>query len=122
VIALAGYDIFCIHYPISPDSLIWDVSCVSDVTKLTAYHHGEASLHGTIIGMAQNFVGSNNLPLLMPNGQFGTRDTGGKDHASARYIHTQLDPVTRLLFKEHDDPILSYIDEEGQRIEPEWYA
>ena len=36
-----------------------------------AYHHGEASLNGAIIGMAQDFIGSNNLNLLMPNGQFG---------------------------------------------------
>ncbi len=30
----------------------------------TAYHHGEASLHSTIVGMAQNFVGSNNINLV----------------------------------------------------------
>jgi DNA topoisomerase-2 len=35
------------------------------------------SLTGTIIGMAQNFVGSNNINLLMPIGQFGTRNQGG---------------------------------------------
>tara|TARA_B100000780_G_C20771886_1_gene306495 strand:+ start:106 stop:558 length:453 start_codon:yes stop_codon:yes gene_type:complete len=41
-----------------------------------AYHHGEASLNGAIINMAQDFIGSNNLNLLMPNGQFGTRLMG----------------------------------------------
>jgi DNA topoisomerase-2 len=50
----------------------------------TAYHHGEVSLHSTIVNMAQDFVGSNNLPLLVPSGQFGTRLSGGKDAASAR--------------------------------------
>jgi len=43
------------------------------VSEHSAYHHGEQSLAGTIIGMAQDFVGSNNINLLQPNGQFGTR-------------------------------------------------
>jgi DNA topoisomerase-2 len=42
----------------------------------------------------------------MPIGQFGTRALGGKDHASARYIHTKLNPITRLIFKEEDDHVL----------------
>lgn len=44
----------------------------------------------TIVGLAQNFVGSNNINLLMPYGQFGTRLQGGKDSASPRYIFTML--------------------------------
>ncbi|KAJ6895101.1 LOW QUALITY PROTEIN: DNA topoisomerase 2 [Populus alba x Populus x berolinensis] len=67
------------------------------VSEHSAYHHGEQSLAGTIIGMAQDFVGSNNINLLQPNGQFGTRSVGGKDHASARYIYTQLSPITRYI-------------------------
>lgn len=43
------------------------------VSEHSAYHHGETSLHETIIGMAQNYVGSNNINLLEPIGQFGTR-------------------------------------------------
>lgn len=54
------------------------------VSEHSAYHHGEASLQSTIIGLAQDFVGSNNLNLLYPSGQFGTRLQGGKDAASAR--------------------------------------
>lgn len=65
------------------------------VAEHSAYHHGEISLAQTIIGMAQNFVGSNNINLLMPIGQFGTRNQGGKDHASGRYIFTSLNKVTR---------------------------
>ncbi|THF98114.1 hypothetical protein TEA_024696 [Camellia sinensis var. sinensis] len=56
------------------------------VSEHSAYHHGEQSLASTIIGMAQDYVGSNNLNLLQPNGQFGTRRQGGKDHASARVL------------------------------------
>ena len=46
--------------------------------EMSAYHHGEMSLMGTIIGLAQNYVGSNNINLLQPIGQFGTRLAGGK--------------------------------------------
>jgi DNA topoisomerase-2 len=57
----------------------------------------------------------------LPNGQFGTRIQGGKDAASARYIFTQLSPITRMLFNEHDDAVLTFLEEEGQSIEPEYY-
>jgi len=92
------------------------------VAEHTAYHHGEASLQGTIIGMAQNFVGSNNINLLVPSGQFGTRIQGGKDHAASRYIFTRLSPVTRCIFPEADDAVLEYLSEEGLSIEPKWYC
>lgn len=92
------------------------------VAEHTAYHHGEASLQGTIIGLAQNFVGSNNVPLLVPSGQFGTRLMGGKDSASPRYIFTRLAEKTRALFCADDDPVLKYTKEDGQTVEPEWYA
>merc|ERR1719316_486467 len=95
---------------------------VGYVGEHSAYHHGEMSLAGTIISMAQDFVGSNNVNLLVPSGQFGTRIQGGSDHASARYIYTRLSPLTRLIFSPLDDAILTYLDEDGERIEPEWYA
>ena len=71
--------------------------------------------------MAQNFVGSNNVNLLLPIGQFGTRNQGGKEAASPRYIFTSLSPVTRALFHEDDDAVLNYLEEEGQSIEPDFY-
>ena len=71
--------------------------------------------------MAQNFVASNNINLLLPIGQFGTRNQGGKEAASARYIFTKLSPVTRHLFPESDDPVLDYLVDEGQSIEPSYY-
>lgn len=71
--------------------------------------------------MAQNFVASNNINLLLPIGQFGTRNQGGKEAASARYIFTSLSPVTRTLYPESDDPVLNYLEEEGQSIEPNFY-
>lgn len=92
------------------------------VSENSAYHHGEASLNGAIVNMAQNFVGSNNLNLLVPNGQFGTRLKGGEDSASERYIFTQLNPLTRYIFREEDDAVLSYLDDDGQKVEPEYYV
>ena len=92
------------------------------VSEQSAYHHGEQSLESTIVGMAQDFVGSNNLNLLFPSGQFGTRLQGGKDAASGRYIYTRLSGYTRKVFPPNDDALLSIQSEEGQRIEPKWYC
>ncbi|WKX97267.1 hypothetical protein Q1695_013154 [Nippostrongylus brasiliensis] len=92
------------------------------VAELSAYHHGEQSLMGTIVNLAQDFVGSNNINVLLPIGQFGTRLQGGKDSASARYIFTQLNPVTRTIFPAVDEHVLRFLFEENQRIEPEWYC
>jgi DNA topoisomerase-2 len=72
--------------------------------------------------MAQNFVGSNNINLFEPNGQFGSRGAGGQDSASERYIFTQLNRLTRLIFRQEDDPVLSYINDDGQLVEPMYYA
>ena len=92
------------------------------VSEHSGYHHGEASLNGAIVGMAQNFVGSNNINLLMPNGQFGTRLQGGKDSASERYIFTQLNKITRSIFPSSDDNILTHLNDDGLIVEPIYYA
>ena len=94
------------------------------VTEQMGYHHGEASLAKTIIGMAQTFVGASNINLLEPEGQFGTRSLGGKDAASARYIFTRLASITRLLFPDVDNEtfmdhtVLEHQEEEGKHVEP----
>lgn len=92
------------------------------VSEHSAYHHGEASLNGAIVNMAQTFVGSNNINLLEPQGQFGTRIFGGEDSASERYIFTHLNPLTRFLFREEDDAILKYLEDDGVPVEPEYYV
>jgi len=92
------------------------------VSEKSSYHHGEASLNGAIVNMAQNFVGSNNINLLKPNGQFGTRLQGGKDSASERYIFTQLSKCTRYIFRKEDDDILNYLSDDGTSIEPDFYG
>lgn len=93
------------------------------VSEHSCYHHGEASLNGAIIGLAQNYVGSNNINLFMPCGQFGTRLMGaGRDAASERYIYTYLNPITRKLFPELDDYVLKYNEDDGVIVEPIYYA
>jgi len=92
------------------------------VSEHSGYHHGEASLNAAIVGMAQNFVGSNNINLLLPLGQFGTRIRGGQDSASERYIFTALNRMTRTLFPQADDAVLKYLDDDGFLVEPIYYA
>tara|TARA_B110000977_G_C11083186_1_gene493622 strand:+ start:1004 stop:4255 length:3252 start_codon:yes stop_codon:yes gene_type:complete len=92
------------------------------VSTETAYHHGEQSMMGTIIQLAQDYVGSNNMNLLLPNGQFGTRLLGGKDAASPRYIFTRLSETAVSQFHHDDDPLLDYLDDDGQKIEPKYFV
>ena len=92
------------------------------VGEISSYHHGEVSLSQTITALAQDYVGSNNINLLLPLGQFGTRYNGIKGAASPRYIFTNLNPITRKIFLESDDNLLLYNVEEGLKIEPVWYA
>ncbi|XP_026989581.2 DNA topoisomerase 2-beta isoform X1 [Tachysurus fulvidraco] len=91
------------------------------VAEMSAYHHGEQALMMTIVNLAQNFVGSNNINILQPLGQFGTRINGGKDAASPRYIFTMLSQVTKLLFPPVDSNLLKFLYDDNQKVEPEWY-
>ena len=92
------------------------------VSEHSCYHHGEESLNQAIVGLAQNFIGSNNINLLVPAGQFGSRVKGGKDSSSPRYIFTLLERITRRIFSEHDDAILNYLNDDGTLVEPQYYV
>jgi DNA topoisomerase-2 len=92
------------------------------VSENSCYHHGEESLNKAIVGMAQNFVGSNNINLLFPSGQFGSRIKGGQDASSPRYIFTRLEKIARILFPEQDDNILKYLNDDGTPVEPQFYV
>jgi DNA topoisomerase-2 len=94
----------------------------ASVSETSCYHHGEESLNKAIVGLAQNFVGSNNINLLFPSGQFGSRIKGGQDAASPRYIFTRLERITRCLFPEQDDNILRYLNDDGTPVEPQFYV
>jgi len=98
------------------------VELAGSVSGLTAYAYGDVSLQQTIVGLAQNFVGSNNINCLEPSGNFGSRLQGGQDAASARYIYTRLSPFARKIFHQADEPLLSYNTDDGKTIEPEVYV
>lgn len=92
------------------------------VSDKTQYHHGEASMSGTIVGMAQDFVGTNNINYLLPKGQLGSRISNGADAASPRYTFVQMNPVTPLIFKKEDGPVLEWTEDEGMTTEPVYYS
>ena len=92
------------------------------VSEQSCYHHGEESLNKAIVGMAQNFVGSNNINVLFPSGQFGSRIRGGQDASSPRYIFTRLEKIARAIFPEEDDSILKYLNDDGTPVEPQFYV
>lgn len=85
-----------------------------------AYHHGEVSLQGAIINMSQNFIGSNNINLLVPEGNYGSRNNGGKDAASPRYIFTRLSQLTSQIYNNYDNPLYTYLSDDNLPIEPEY--
>ena len=91
------------------------------VSENASYHHGEASLQSAIVGLAQDFVGSNNINLLLPKGQFGSRVQGGKDASQPRYIYTLLNELCEYVFIKNDSKILTYKNDDGEYIEPEYY-
>ncbi len=110
----------CFRRNIKKDVKVVDLA--GSVSGSTDYAHGETSMQGTIVGLAQNFVGSNNINYLEPSGNFGSRLKGGSDAASARYIYTRLSPFARKIFHAQDDALLSYGESDGKKIEPEMYV
>lgn len=92
------------------------------IAEKSGYHHGENNLHETITGMADAYVGSNNIPLFFRGGAYGTRSEGGKDAAQARYLFTKFDALTRHIFKEEDDPLLQHLEDDGEKVEPRYYV
>lgn len=79
------------------------------------YHHGDGSLNGAIIGMAQSF--KNSLPLLEEIGQFGSLRS--PEAGAPRYISTKLTKNFRLLYKDFE--LLQNQIEEGNEIEPKFF-
>jgi DNA topoisomerase-2 len=104
------------------DNEIRVAQLASYVSEHSCYHHGEASLQSAIIAMAQNFIGSNNINLLKPNGQFGSRVIGGKDAGAPRYIYTVIEKLTQIMFNKSDNGVLTYMNDDGINIEPEYYV
>lgn len=94
----------------------------ASTAELTAYHHGESSLVQTIVSMAQNWIGTNNVAILKPNGMFGSRHNPRTEHSAERYIFTERHPIARLLFRPEDDALLQSNFDDGRKIEPFLYV
>lgn len=88
------------------------------IAEMVSYKHGEQAMSTAIIHMARDFVGSNNLPLLLPRGQFGSRFQGGTDAASPRYVSTEPSKYFYLVYRREDLPILERVEDEGEKLEP----
>lgn len=94
------------------------------ITEKAEYHHGPDSLDEAIKKMARNYSGSgNNINLLYPSGQCGTRfaKKAGDDAASARYLFTYANKITKFIFRPEDRNILKYKIDGNKMIEPEFY-
>lgn len=93
------------------------------VAKKANYHHGDASINATIIGMAQDYpTCGNNIPLLKRSGQFGSRNCCGMDHGAPRYIACSLGRLTRLIYPAVDDSLCIVKEEDNQVVEPLYYV
>lgn len=80
------------------------------------YLHG--SLDGVVVTLAQDFAGTNNIPLLQKFGNFGTRCI--QEASAPRYIFARGSDELFDLFK--DTEILEQQYFEGSRIEPKFYV
>jgi DNA topoisomerase-2 len=88
------------------------------IAEKKAYHHGEMSLNGVVMGMAQTYLGARVLPMLVPEGQFGSRDAGGKDAASPRYASTRLNKdLVDALFPRADFELYPMREVDGDEAE-----
>ena len=92
------------------------------VAEFTSYHHGETSVMEAIVGLAQDHVGTNNVAILRPEGQFGSRQNKASEHAAPRYIYTCLDTIARKIYRSEDDAVLDYMEDDGKSIEPQYFV
>ena len=95
------------------------MAIVGRTLEKVAYHHGNEILGKVIIGMCQGFVGALNLPLLEGEGNIGTRQGGGSDAAAARYPSAKPCKLFPYIFRPEDREILTYLEDEGESVEPE---
>lgn len=91
------------------------------VADKMAYHHGDASLNGTIINMAYRGPGGKLFPYFIGEGVLGTRR--GDDAGSPRYIAVRLaSPFVEAMLPRDDKYILEYNFDDGERVEPVHYV
>ena len=87
-----------------------------DTLKLSLYAHGDASLNGTIVSMAQDF--NDNLNPLTIEGQYGSLRS--PEASSPRYLYVKLNKYANLIYKT-DIECVNYVFDEGEYLEPNFY-
>lgn len=90
------------------------------VASETDYLHGDISIIGAITTLGQDYAGANNLPLLVADGNFGTRFS--HEPSAPRYIYTYPQKYFNDLFKKEDDCNLITQIFEGSEIEPRFFV
>ena len=95
------------------------VTLIGEVIKGCGYLYGDKPLEGAIVGMAQDFVGTNNMPFLAREGSFGDRNDGKA--AAARYVFTKPEWWLPLIFRNEDMALLQQVEDEGELFEPEFF-
>lgn len=100
------------------DSKLYKLLVLSgDTMRLSQYAHGDASLNGTITGLAQEY--HNNLVPFQGEGQFGSlRDPDSV--GSPRYLYIKLSKYMNLIYKTDYD-LLEFVFDDGQYVEPTHY-
>jgi DNA topoisomerase II len=94
---------------------------IGDIKSTTGYHHAGKGLEEIIINMGRGFVGTNNIPLLTNDGEYGTRTFGGKDHAAPRYLFTCLEEVVATIFPKDHEELYQHLYDNKDKIEFEQY-
>lgn len=93
------------------------------IAEHECYHHGEQGLAASITGKAFIAAGGKQLPLLLPNSNFGSRNLGGKDAGAPRYIFARYNrPLMDVLFPSADYYRLDFVSSEGEIAEPKFFV
>lgn len=104
------------------DKKIYDLTKVSQLSakagEYADYLHG--SLDGVVVTLAQDYLGTNQIPLLAKKGNFGTRAI--PEASASRYIFAKGSEQLKQLFNEKDKPNLIQQTFEGGKIEPVFYV
>lgn len=94
-----------------------------ETAKKKKYAHGDASINGAIMGLAQAVPGLNHVPIIRPvSGSIGSQIHGRKGNAQPRYTDVGYNLCTDYLFPKADDAVLQYEEVEGEICEPTFYV
>lgn len=92
----------------------------SSIIMEAGYLHGDSGIQGTIVTLATDYCGANNLPYIKGEGSFGTRLI--PEASAPRYIFARMADYSDLIFRKSDDENLISQEFEGDEIEPRFYV